>query len=153
MMTLDNGPAHRQADPHTAGLRRVERVEEPVRALALKTHPGIPHGQEHAIACVASGTDEQLPGPALDRAHRIYGVANQVQNDLLQLHAIARHSGKISCKLRSWNDAVLLPDAERQRNHLSCRLVEVDGLSRGFLFAVQLAQSGDDVRYAVRVAD
>src|SRR5690242_1280138 len=71
MMTLDNGPAHRQADPHTAGLRGVERVEEPVRALVLKTHSGILHGQEHAIAFVSSGTDEQLPGPALDRAHRI----------------------------------------------------------------------------------
>src|SRR5512145_1457446 len=90
MMTLDNEATDGEADPHTASLGCVERVEESVRILRIEPHPRILHRQAHAIAFVSCGSDHQFPRPIVDLAHRVRGVSEQVQDDLLKLDTIAR---------------------------------------------------------------
>src|SRR5688572_14395748 len=61
MMTLDNGPADRQADPHTAALCRVEGVEEPVYTLRVDTSSHILNAEPHTLAFLQFSFDHQLP--------------------------------------------------------------------------------------------
>jgi hypothetical protein len=95
-MTLDNGAADGEANPHTVALGRVERLEKSVRILRLKTHTGILHGQAHTIAFLSFRFDHQLPRPILDAAHGVYGVQEQVQDHLLELDAISHDRREIA---------------------------------------------------------
>jgi hypothetical protein len=47
------------------------------------------HTQSHTILAVSFCSDQQLPLTIVDTPHRIGGVQEQVQDDLLQLNAIA----------------------------------------------------------------
>ena len=89
MMPLDDGAADGEPDAHAVALRRVEGIEQLVHALAVDAHAGIPHAHAHTIAVLPFGSDQQLPRPIVDANHRVRGVAEQVENDLLELDAIA----------------------------------------------------------------
>src|ERR1700730_5443830 len=123
MMTLDNGSTDGKTDPHTATLSGIECFEEPARSLRLKTHPRILHGQAHTITFVSFGSDHQLPQTLVDAAHRVQGVPEQVQDDLLKLDTIACDRRKVVGKLRSQNHPASLELAQRQCNHLSRGLI------------------------------
>jgi hypothetical protein len=69
MMTLDNGAADRQANPHPAGLRCIERFEKFVHVLRFDANPRILHAQAYTIAFVSLGSDHDLPGTVLDADH------------------------------------------------------------------------------------
>src|SRR5437879_12201989 len=60
MMRLDDGATDRQANPHTAGLGRVERFEKFVHHVVVETLPRVLHGEAHPVAGVALGSDHQL---------------------------------------------------------------------------------------------
>ena len=89
MMSLDDGAADGESDSHAVALRRVERVEQLVHALTVEAHAGIPHGQAHMFAVFPFGSDQQLPGAIVHARHRVRGVAEQVQDDLLELDTVA----------------------------------------------------------------
>ena len=96
VMSLDDGAADGEPDAHAVALRRVEGVEQLVHALAVEAHAGIPHAQAHTIAVVPFGSDQQLPRAIVHVGHRVGGVAEQVQDDLLELDAIAGDGGRSS---------------------------------------------------------
>src|SRR3984893_15725201 len=117
MMTLDNGSTDGKADSHTATLSGIERLEEPARSLRLETRPRILHGQAHTIILVSFGSDHQLPRTIVDAAHRVQGVPEQVQDDLLKLDTIACDRRKAVGKFRSQHHPASLELAQRQCNH------------------------------------
>jgi len=88
-----------EPDPHTALLSCVERIKELVLILRVETHTGIFHGQEYAIVRILSCSDQQLPRTILNINHRMRGIQEKIQNDLLQLHSIAHHHWKVVRKL------------------------------------------------------
>ena len=51
--------------------------------------PQISHGDLHAIRPIALAADEQVASAIAHLAHRFDGVDDQVENHLLQLHAVA----------------------------------------------------------------
>ena len=67
--------------------------------------------------------------------HRVGGVAEQVQDDLLELDTIAGDGREIVGELRLKNYAVSLKLTQRQRNDLSRRLVQIQRLERELLLA------------------
>src|SRR5260370_41832458 len=111
-MALDNRATDGQPDHHAVALRRVEGFEEPVYALRIETHPRIPNDQAYTIALVPSGSDHQLSGAVIDVPHRVRGVPEQVQDDLLKLDAIAFDGRKVVGKLRPQNYAGSLKFAQ-----------------------------------------
>src|SRR6266481_9897217 len=111
-MTLDNGATDAQSDSHTVILSCVERFEEPVGSLRIETDPRIFHAEEHPITFVSSGLDQQLPGSIMDDIHRIRSIPEEVQNYLLQLHAVTCDRREIVGKLRSQNHPVSLKLAQ-----------------------------------------
>src|SRR6266446_6996228 len=106
-MTLDNGATDAQSDSHTVILSCVERFEEPVGSLRIETNPRIFHAEEHPIT-FAFGLDQQLPGAIMDGIHRIRSIPEEVQNYLLQLHAVTCDKREVVGKLRSQNHPVSL---------------------------------------------
>src|SRR5262245_20951258 len=89
MVPLDDGPADGESDTHALALRRVEGIKELVHALTVNPYACIPHHQTHAIGVLSLGSDQQPARPIVDADHRVRGVAEEVQNDLLELDAIA----------------------------------------------------------------
>src|SRR5580704_13902240 len=133
MMTLDDGSTDGKADPHTATLSGIECFEESARSLRFETHPRILHGLAHTIIFVSFSSDHQLPRTIVDAAHRVQGVPEQVQDDLLKLDTIACDAWEVVGKLPSQNHPASLQLAQRQCNHLSCGLIQIHRFGRGVL--------------------
>ena len=70
LMTLDNGPAHRQSDSHTIILCCVEGSEEPARGLRFKAYSDIFHAKSHTISLISFRSDNQVSRTIVDCAHR-----------------------------------------------------------------------------------
>jgi len=95
MMILDNGAADGQANPHSAALGCIESLEELVHALRFEADTSILHDQTNTITFISFCSDQQPPRPIVDAAHRVGCIPEQVQDDLLQLHAIASDKRQI----------------------------------------------------------
>jgi hypothetical protein len=121
MMSLDDGPADREADPHTVVLRCVEGIEQLVYVVGGDAHPRIPHAHPHTIPVVPFGSDQQLPRAIVHVNHGVAGVAEQVQDDLLELDSIAGDGREILGELRLKSDAVSLKVTQRQRHDVADR--------------------------------
>jgi hypothetical protein len=64
-------------------------LEESVHSLRIETDSSILHGQSDPISFVYFGSDQHPPRTIVNAAHRVGCVPEQVQDDLLKLHAIA----------------------------------------------------------------
>ena len=95
-MILDDGAADKEPDPHSVRFRGVEGVEELVHSLRIEPDSYILHSQTHSIPFVSFGPDHQLSRTILDAPHRVRGVQEQVEDDLLKLDAIARDRREVS---------------------------------------------------------
>ena len=84
----DDRTADRQAHPYPAGFRRVESVENALEILRINARAGIAHSDENRIGLRLFGADRQVSCARFDRTHRLGGVEDQVQRDLLQLNTI-----------------------------------------------------------------
>jgi hypothetical protein len=125
-MPLHNRSADGQSDTHAAALRGVEGIEELVHALTVNADTAVPHHHTDAVAILSLGSDQQLPRPIVDIHHRVRGVANQIQNDLLELDAIPGYVREIIGELRLQNHALSLKVTQRQRNYLPRGVIEVE---------------------------
>ena len=63
--------------------------------------------------------------PGFHAAHGIGSVAEQIQDDLLKLHTVACDEREFSVKIGPQQHSISLKFAQRQRNHLPCRFVQV----------------------------
>src|SRR6266853_3399829 len=102
-MTLDNGATDGESDSHTVILSCVERFEEPVGSLRIETDPRIFHAEEHPIAFVSFGRDQQLPRAIMDGIHRIRSIPKEVQNYLWQRNAGTVNKREVAGKRGSQN--------------------------------------------------
>src|SRR6266446_3433522 len=107
-MTLDNGATDAQSDSHTVILSCVERFEEPVGSLRIETDPRIFHAEEHPIAFVSFGPDQQVPRAIIDSIHRIRRIPDEVQDYLLKLDSVTCDKREVVGKLTSQNHPVSL---------------------------------------------
>src|SRR5271170_6234694 len=153
MMTLDNGATDGESDSHTVILRGVERLEESVRSLRIEPHSRILYRQTHTIAFVSVGSDEQVPRTIVDGAHRVGCIPDEIQDDLLQLDAIAGDKKLVVGKFPLDDYAVSLKFPHRQSKHLSYSLVQVHRFGRWILLAIERAQSSNHLRRAVAIAN
>jgi hypothetical protein len=125
-MPLHNRSADGQSDTHAAALRRIEGIEELVHGLTVNADTAVPHHHTHAVAILSLGPDQQLPRPVVDIHHRVRGVANKIQNDLLELDAIPGYVREIIGELRLQNHALSLKITQRQRNDLPRGVIEIE---------------------------
>src|SRR6266480_1629002 len=125
VMSLNDGAADGEADTHAVAFRRVEGVEQLGHALRVDADAGIAHAHAHTIAVLVFGSDQQLPRPIVHGGHRIRGVADQVQDDLLELNTIPRDRWKVVGELQLKRYVISLKLAQQERRHLSRGPVQV----------------------------
>ncbi len=113
----------------------VKNALNSLSSVGIDAHAGVSHAQPHAIVVLPLGPDEQAPRPIVDIRHRIGGVAKQIQDDLLELDAVAGDGREIGVELRLQDDALALELGRRQRDHLPGGLVEVERIERELLLA------------------
>ena len=89
MMAFDDGATDGEADAHAVAFRRVEGVKQLVHALGVDAHARIPHTHAHTTAVLLFGFDQQLPRAIVYVNHRVRGIAEQVEDDLLELDTIS----------------------------------------------------------------
>jgi len=123
-MPLHNRSADGQSDAHAAALRGVEGVEHCLNVLRRQSDASVAHGHAHAIAVLAGGSDQQLSRAAVDVGHRIGGVAEQIENHLLELGSVAGHERKI-VELGLNDDAMSLQVIRRQLDDLTHSRVQI----------------------------
>src|SRR5437773_12158548 len=82
---FDDGTADGQSDAHATALSGVEGLEDLVHGMGLEAHADILHRQAHTIAFIAFSSDQELSRTIVHAGHRVGPVAEQVQDDLLQL--------------------------------------------------------------------
>ncbi len=138
MMTFDNGATDGQPDTHPAILGGVKRFEKLVQVLRSKTHACVLYAQAHLITFVSFGSDDQLSRTIVYAAHRVGGIQEQIQHDLLKLDTIGRDRREVVGKFDPRNHLASLKFTPRQRNHLSNGLIQVYRFGRG----VPLATDG-----------
>src|SRR4029077_11218151 len=107
-MSFDNGAADEQSDPHSVALRGVERIEERAQTLRTQANSSVADRQSHSAGVVRLGLGEELTRSILHIDHRVGGIADQIQNDLLQLNPIAGDGREVVGELRMNYDAVSL---------------------------------------------
>src|SRR4029077_13314374 len=92
-MSFDNGAADEQSDPHSVALRGVERIEERAQTLRTQANSSVADRQSHSAGVVRLGLDEELTRSILHIDHRVGGIADQIQDDLLRLNPTAATGG------------------------------------------------------------
>src|SRR5262249_17436326 len=109
IVIFDDSAADGQADARAVTLAREEGFEESVCDFWGEAHPFVSHAEPHAMDWLALRLDQQLPRvPPFEGPHRIPPVQEQVQDDLLELDAIAGHERQRIAQLRSHDDPVSL---------------------------------------------
>src|SRR5262245_8658473 len=153
MMSLDDGATNGEPDTHAVGFRCVEGVEQLVHVVGVDAHAGIPHAHADTAAVLPFGSDQQLPRAIVHVNHRIGGIAEEVQDDLLELDPIAGDGREILGEFQLKNDAVSLQVAQRQCHDLPRDLVQVYRFDRRFLLGEQGTHSRNHIRGTVAIAD
>src|SRR6266702_1138859 len=88
---LDNRTADRQSHSHAFRLRCKECVEKPPGVLFADARAGIFYDHLCVPRIEAARADPQGPRPSRDARHRLHAVHHEVDDDLLQLHAVGTH--------------------------------------------------------------
>src|ERR1700693_4419660 len=104
-MGLDNGSADRQSQPKTRALGREERFENALCLPRLESFSRILNLDSYHIR-FPYRFDDKLAWLISRGAHGIDTVHYQVQQDLLQLHAVAKYGRQIRCQVELDGDAV-----------------------------------------------
>jgi len=90
-MTLDDRAAYRQANAQAMRFSRVKRFEQFLNTARIQANASVPNQQFHTIAAINRCLYSKCSGSVFDARHGIGPIHHQIQDDLLQLHAIAEN--------------------------------------------------------------
>jgi hypothetical protein len=126
---FDDRAADRQAEPHAVRLGRIERLEQPIQLFRLKPDAAVldaDRDRRASVVRVDTAADVEAPVPFVRAAHRVHGVHDQVQQHLLELHAIAENEREVCRHVGSNRDTSRGRLGARQRHDLVHQVREPD---------------------------
>src|SRR5882757_2296298 len=97
-MRLDDRARDGQSHTHAVRLGGVERLEQPLHLSRFESGARILHAQaglRHSIAYLATPVDYQDTLRFLDWVHCIHSIDNEVEQNLLELHTVAKNERKV----------------------------------------------------------
>src|SRR5271154_1402258 len=144
-MCGDYGMTDRKPKSHPSVLGGVEGIEYPLELIGIDAVAAIENGNANGTFIVGK-TGHHFDTPIARRiaAHRFGGVEKKVQNDLLQLDAVAPPLGKVIIDPRVDLNVALLELAARQRQDVAQQIADLQMLKLGFAPHQQRAQTLDD---------
>src|SRR5580704_2455748 len=123
-MCINDSAANCQAHAHTVLFRSEESFEDFFRV--LQAYAAILYLDQNGLRTVSFRTDEEFLGTVKDRVHRLDTVEEQVENHLLQLHAIARYGAQVLVQISLHGDAPFRSLAAQKTEHLGDDLIQIE---------------------------
>ena len=134
-MALDDHPANGKSQSHAVGFCRDECIEDICQPRGIDSRPAILDLDDNRAVAVAPRPQLQQAATVLESVHGLDGVADQIDENLLQLTAVAHDQRQFGLKLGPRRNIVNLQllaerveDANSQRIHID-RLVGLVGLA------------------------
>src|SRR5262249_37617050 len=87
-MGFDDRAADCQSHSHAVGFCRVEWFKETRERLRSQPRASILNPNVEILQFVLTGGDEHLSSTLVDCAHRLKGIENEVEHDLLKLYPV-----------------------------------------------------------------
>ena len=86
-MALDDHAANGKSQPHAVGFCRNECIEDVCQPPGIDSRSAILHLDDNRAVAIARGPHLQEAAAVLERVHGLDGVADQIDENLLQLTA------------------------------------------------------------------
>lgn len=116
-MRLDEASADAQAQTEAIPVGGDERIENAIQLIRWNTVTAIPDRHLHAVAVGHADLDQEPASLGCLIRHGIAGIEDQIEEHLLELHAIAQNDGQLGIKFRlqrnSLRDQVAAPKSAR----------------------------------------
>jgi len=91
VMAMHGGARDQDRHAEAVRFRRIEGIEDAVRALRIEPNTGVAHGDDNRAGLVLVAADQDLSGPVRDRLHSLDAVHDEIQENLLELDPVAEH--------------------------------------------------------------
>src|SRR5262249_49557191 len=145
-MGLDNGAADRQADTHAVTLVGDKGLEELRHHFLRDPGPGVGHADGDHIVIAGSGGNNELA--SLRRLHGLDGIAQQVQQNLLDLHLVDKDEIDGRVELKPNRNALILGSDQRQGAGLLNELLDAFDPTLAVAPPDEFTQATDDLSRA-----
>src|SRR6516165_10620893 len=143
---LDNGAADRQADTHAVALIGDKGLEELRHQFRRDPGPGVGHADcDHFVVADCGGNDELA---SLRHLHGFDGIAQQVQQNLLDLHLVDENEIDGRIELKPDTDALILSSDQRQGAGLLNELLDAFDPTLTVAPPYEFTQATDDLTRA-----
>src|SRR6516165_5708216 len=145
-MGLDNSAADRQANTHAVALVGDKGLEELRDQFRRDSGAGVGHADgDHLVVAGCGGNDELA---SLRRLHGFDGIAQQVQQNLLNLHLIDQDEIHGRIELKPDTDTLILGSDERQGAGLLNELLDAFNPTLAVTPSHEFAQATDNLSRA-----
>src|SRR5215831_4712943 len=143
---LDNRAADRQADTHAVALIGDEGLEELRHQFRRDPGSGVGHADGDHLVVAGCGGNNELA--SLRRLHGLDGIAQQVQQNLLDLHLVDKDEIDGRVELKADTHTLILGSDQRQGAGLLNELLDAFDPTLAVAPAHELAQATDDLSRA-----
>src|SRR5262245_38562402 len=140
---FDDGAGDRQADAHAMALVGDKGLEELGHHLRGNPGAGIGHADGDHVVVGGCGCNHELA--PLRCLHRIDGIAQQIDQDLLDLHLVRQYEVDRRVELESDADALILGSDQCQGAGFLDQLLDAFDASLAFAARNEIAQTSDDL--------
>src|SRR6476659_9897482 len=151
-MPLNDRTANRKTHPHTVSLGGEEGIEYAIELIWGNADAGVSHRDQGVVPIVLAHSNHEL---ALIRniGHGFDAVQDEVDDDLLQLHAVTEDRVKARIKVEPQLHPIIKHLALHQADDVMDQIVDIErSILRVGLFG-QSTQALDHLAGAVAVAD
>src|SRR5579875_1546549 len=149
-MGFDDGAANRQSHAHALRFGCDKGLEQPLGNFGGDAGAGVDHPDFHRAAGVQRGSD--LEFALLAALHRLDRIADQIDEDLLQLDFVDRHRRQLRGDLQSHSDAAVAHANQSKGAGFFDQLADRLDAPFAFAFAHKFTQSAHDFHRAPHLA-
>jgi len=150
-VTVDNGTADGETQPHARRLLSEECIKDTILILLGDAGSGVAYGQHDRRSVLNFSRKAQLPIIAGRGAQSIDRVPDQVQNHLLQLDRVGLHDRLIGAEIGRYGNPACEQVGLGQGDRVPDKVVDVHGVAIARLGLEQRAYARDDLVYPPRV--
>src|SRR6476659_571837 len=145
-MGLDNGAGNRQADAHAVAFVGDEGLEQMSRYVRRNPRAGVRDADSEHTVLVGGGRNRELA--PLRGFHGFDGVAQQVEQNLLNLHLVGEDEVDGGVELKTHPNALILGADESQSAGFLDELLDAFDPALALSARHELAQAADDLTRA-----
>src|SRR5262249_13952576 len=127
--------------------------EDELLCALAESRPRVPHGYVDGLDLGAFRAHGDHPPVGGTLGHRLHGVEEEIEDDLLQLNSVSAHEQRIRVELQPDLDVANDRIAAQELGHVPDQAVEVENADLDFTLSKQAAEAPDHLRRALVVVN